>query len=161
MTFELTQSTVKELLSYDAESGQFFRLQKTKRSPIGQIKTSVLPTGYVMFSIKGRKYLAHRIAWLYVYGYFPAKHIDHIDGCKSNNAIANLRSVTRSLNMQNQRKPHTGKGLPLGVHMHGNRFKAVIKTNGLQKHIGVFKTQSEASSAYISAKRQLHEGNTL
>ncbi len=51
---------------------------------------------------------------------------------------------------------HTAsRGLfPMGVSKLGNRFRAYLKINGTQRHIGYFDTPQEASVAYQKARRQ-------
>lgn len=57
--------------------------------------------GYVQIKISGKLYHAHRLAWLYVYGYMPEKEIDHINRIRDDNRIANLREATSQLNSLN------------------------------------------------------------
>ena len=42
-----------------------------------------------------------------------------------------------------------------------SKYRAAIKCNGRQVHLGYFSFPEEAHEAYIEAKRRLHEGNTL
>lgn len=105
--------------------------------------------------------MAHRLAWFYVNGVWPKGHIDHIDGNKTNNSIDNLRDVSRSMNLQNQKKAHRGKssGLPLGVHLsRGGRFMAQLRVNGKNKSFGTFDTPESAHEAYLQAKEYYHPG---
>ena len=55
-------------------------------------------TGHIRICIMRVKYLAHRLAWLYVTGSWPSQDIDHIDGDPTNNRFANLREVTHQEN---------------------------------------------------------------
>jgi len=52
---------------------------------------SVHSTGYVRIGVDGGKYTAHCLAWLYTHGVWPSDQIDHINGNRSDNRIANLR----------------------------------------------------------------------
>lgn len=49
--------------------------------------------GYIHIEIDGQDYYAQDLAWLWVYGVFPTRRIEHIDGDKVNNRIANLREA--------------------------------------------------------------------
>jgi hypothetical protein len=109
--------------------------------------------------VLGRIYLAHRLAWMYVYGRWPAKglDIDHINGNRQDNRIANLREVTRGQNMQNQRRASSRSttGL-LGVLRKSRRFAAHITADGRTHCLGTFDTPEEAHRVYMDAKSRLH-----
>lgn len=106
--------------------------------------------------------MLHRLIWVYAYGQEPEGVIDHINGVKTDNRLANLRDVPQRVNMQNQTRAHrqSSTGV-LGVFPAGRRFISKISVDGLQRELGRFDTTAEAHAAYIAAKRQLHQGNTL
>lgn len=161
---ELTAERLRELLSYDHETGVFiWRIRSAQRMHIGDIAGCRHIEGYRHIRVDRSRYLSHRLAWLYVYGAWPLHEIDHIDGNKSNNAIGNLRDVPRLINMQNRRKmmlPNRSSDL-IGVSAHGSRWAAAITTDGTRLYLGHFDSQDQAHAAYVAAKRQLHQGNTL
>ena len=160
----LTQQRLKELLAYDEATGVFTRKTKHHRFDIGSIAGGVIPSGYRIMRIEKKNQYAHRLAWLYVHGEFPAKDIDHIDGNRDNNAIANLRAATRSQNLQNQRKPRSdNKSGILGVSYSKGRNKwvAQIVHGGKQRNLGHYASPELAKEAYITAKRQFHAFCTL
>ena len=102
---ELTAEDVRRELNYDPETGEFTRKTSFFKTRIGERAGSISKsTGYVVIAVCGAQYLAHRLAWLYVYGCWPSLHIDHINGEKTDNRIANLREATNGENMQNQRR---------------------------------------------------------
>lgn len=156
----LTQSDLKENLSYDPLTGLFIRLksrQKTRWSgkPAGYTDAK----GYVRIRLPdGKIYKAHRLAWLYVNGYWPEHDIDHVDNNPSNNTINNLRKATRSENRQNIRKAHSKNSHGyFGVSKRSNgRWQARIIVGKVAHHIGTFMTAEAAQDAYVSAKRRLH-----
>lgn len=47
-------------------------------------------TGYKEVEIDGEIYESHRIAFLYMRGFYPTENIIHLDGNKLNNAWKNL-----------------------------------------------------------------------
>jgi hypothetical protein len=107
-------------------------------------------------------YLEHRVIWLWVTGEWPLHGIDHIDGVKDNNRWANLRDVSPSVNSQNTKRAKAGSSTGLlGVTRMGSRFQAKIMTRGKMAYLGTFATGQLAHEAYLAAKRELHEGNTL
>jgi hypothetical protein len=88
--------------------------------------------------------------------------VDHINGDSLDNRIANLREATPALNAQNRRTPRRGSALGVqGVTARWGRYTAQITVRGKQHHLGLFATVDEARAAYVAAKRELHEGNTL
>lgn len=120
--------------------------------------------GYRKIGIDGRPYYEHRLAFLWMTGSWPSQHVDHIDGNGGNNAWSNLRDVNRSQNLQNRRSAtRTSKTGFLGVtfNRRAKRFAAQISTGGKNIGLGYFDTAIEAHQAYLCAKRQQHEGNTL
>jgi hypothetical protein len=160
-TSDLTCERLRELFSYDEESGLFRRRECADRSESGKIASGKVRSGHIKFRVAGRKYYAHRLAFLYMNGVWPSVHIDHKDGDPSNNAWRNLREAFGNINQQNLRRARAGKGTPIGVHKHGSKFQACICVDLVRHHLGTFKTEKEAHDAYIEAKRRLHAGCTI
>jgi hypothetical protein len=123
----ISQAQLKNLLEYDPNTGEFVWVASKK------IAGSLMPHGYIRIVIQKQKYYAHRLAWLYVYGYTPPNSIDHIDRRKNNNRISNLRLATQSENAQNQS----------------------LRKNNLSGYVGVsFDKRAKKWSAYIMVKRR-------
>ncbi|WP_181425564.1 HNH endonuclease signature motif containing protein [Methylobacterium sp. B4] len=107
---------------------------------------------YARIAIFNRRYYAHRVAWALQTGAWPTREIDHINGNKKDNRLANLREVAELENSRNQplRKANTS-----GVHgvrwkEQINRWIAFIGIDGKFIHLGNFLTRAEA----IAARRQ-------
>jgi hypothetical protein len=150
---KIDQQQLQAILKYDPISGAFFRLSTGENT--GTINTK----GYVVINIGNhRAELAHRLAWLYVFGCWPTNQIDHIDRDKTNNAIRNLRDTNGSVNQQNQITAHShNRSGIIGVRRTpSGTFLARIVVGGKQIHIGTYPTKELASSAYIEAKQRLH-----
>jgi len=160
---DLTAQRLRELLHYDPETGVFTRLTRTSNSVrVGTVAGTAHKDGMIHIFVMGSVYKAHRLAWLYMTGEWPKNEIDHIDGNNANNAIANLRDVSRRMNQENQRvaRKNNVSGL-IGVMRNHKRWAAQIRTNGTRICIGTFDTKEQAHEAYIQAKRMLHEGCTI
>lgn len=163
---KLTVTRMKELLDYEPNTGIFrWRVRRGTRNVIqpGDIAGRVSAAGYIRIGIDGVKYMAHRLAWLYVHGALEPE-IDHKDTIRHHNWIENLRPATRALNCQNQRRANRdSKSGLLGVipHAASGKWRAQIKIDGKQSHLGYFKTPEEAHAAYLAAKVVLHPFQTL
>lgn len=162
---KITAAFLRELFHYDPETGVFTRLvtRPGKGARVGDVAGTLKPSGYLTIWICGANHMAHRLAWLYVHGKWPDHEIDHIDGNRANNAIANLRDVTRSVNHENLRRARSDNAHGfLGVSpFKGKWWKARITVNGKWQHLGTFRTPEEAHAAYLEAKRRLHVGCTI
>jgi len=86
-----------------------------------------------------------------------SKGIDHHDGNGLDNRRANLREADQSHNQMNVRKsPGASSGFK-GVcwHKASRRWLARIKLNGVSRHIGVFRDEVDAATAYNFAAHKL------
>jgi hypothetical protein len=150
----MTQDRLKELLSYDDETGEF-RWKQSRRGLDGRLAGSIDSRGYSQIKVDGRLYLTHRLAWLYAHGHYPDRKIEvnHIDENKLNNAIKNLRLAERSQNLANVRKAQATNALGVrGVRkLRNGRFNAQIQVNGHKKNLGYFSTVEDAKAAYETA----------
>jgi len=157
----LTAAQLKSELSYDPVTGVFSRENRKPHAPRNVGCISVY--GYLVIRVAGVLYLAHRLAWLYVHGQWPAGEVDHIDGDKVNNRITNLRDVPDVVNQQNIRKPKkNNRSGYLGVwETPSGTFVASVHANGRTNHLGTFADKELAHAAYVDAKRRLHEGCSI
>lgn len=154
----ITQSYLKEILNYDQETGIFkWNINKGGSCKKGNIAGSTDSWGHRQICIDGKKILAHRLAWIYVYGQSPKKQIDHIDGNKQNNSIKNLRDVDQFANQQNRKKARIdSKSGFMGVAKDGKKYKSTIRANKKRIYLGMFDTAEKAYEAYKFAKEKLH-----
>lgn len=168
----LTQERLKEVLHYDPETGQFIwlvaRAQKPKGSIAGAIKkgpasSSQRRWGYVLIGIARKVYFAHRLAWFYVYGRWPVQQLDHIDGDRTNNRIANLRESTSAQNAQNRYYSGGKSSRFLGVcwAKDTQRWQTMIRINGKPIYLGQYRTEAEAYEVYLAAKAKYHPFSML
>lgn len=152
---QLDQQTLKALLSYCPDTGEFRRLRPTQgRQKVGTLHLS----GYVYIRVLGRRYLAHRLAFLFMTGAMPAM-VDHINGERADNRWANLRAATPTLNSENRNRPQ-GRNSLIGTYWYKRKGKwaASVKVAGKSMHLGYFDTAEAAHAVYIAKKRELHQG---
>ena len=166
MAEQMPLSEARERIGYDPLTGEFTLLRHARCAAAAGRRTKALDcSGYVQINmqpygpVKG-----HRLAWLLHYGEWPNGNIDHINGVRDDNRIANLRVVTNAINCQNKRRPlPSNKTGFLGVSKAPgkDRWRAHVMVNRRQIRIGTFGSPEEAHAAYVAAKRRLHEGCTL
>jgi hypothetical protein len=158
----ITAEYLRSILNYDEKLGLFtWKIPPCNRVLIGA-EAGTVNQGYIRIQINGKRYFAHRLAWLYVYGKWPILLLDHKDGNTKNNCLTNLREATTHQNQQNQRKcSRSSSSKLIGAHKCGNKWRSNIKLNNKTIHIGTFNTAIDAHQAYVSKKRQLHEFCTI
>ncbi len=93
----ITQERLKEVLSYNELDGSFTWISGAYKGCRAGHYNKI---GYVCIRIDWKLYQAHRLVFLYLYGYIP-KEIDHININGYDNRLVNLREVTRSQNNMN------------------------------------------------------------
>lgn len=148
---------LKSVLDYNPETGAFtWKVKRASMAMPGQAAGTLdRSTGYLRIKISPRLYYAHRLAWLMVHGHFPEHEIDHINGVRSDNRIANLREATRHQNGANlPRKRNNTSGFP-GVSFEGRKGKwaAYIHPKGKKRFLGYFETAEEAAAVRTAAER--------
>jgi len=159
MSETLTAGPLQEMLHYDPETGVFtWKVSTSNRVRVGSIAGTLNTQGYITIQINNKAYYAHRLAWYFSHGEWPTDQIDHANGVRSDNALANLRACSGAENSQNlgTRKTRT-KGL-LGTTWLPDRglWLSQISARGRKLYLGLFPTPEEAHEAYLKAKRELH-----
>jgi hypothetical protein len=88
------------------------------------------------------------LAWLWVYGTFPAADLDHINRDRACCRIANLREATPKQNTVNSKVRQGSRSGLKGGYQHGRRWQAAIDKNGKTVHLETFNTVEAAHEAY-------------
>lgn len=152
----LTQSRLKELLSYDPNTGVFIWKEKISNNDKGKVGdiAGCMSRGYVRIKIENSKYMAHRLAWLYLYGKWPEKYIDHINKDKTDNRVVNLRDVSHRENMKNQKKRSDNTSGCVGVHLEqdGKKWQSRITHKGKRIVLGRYARLGDAIIARKEAE---------
>lgn len=154
----LTAETVRAWFEYDAERGilrpRTYRKDAPERPPLGFLNRG----GYRVWRHNGTLHQVHRVIWLFVHGRWPEGQIDHINGDKRDNRIANLRLATAQQNRANVSAQTNGTSGFKGVSWckGDQRWHARIMADGKRYFLGGYITAEEAARAYDDRAIALH-----
>lgn len=144
----LTAEYVRSVLSYDPEAGLFrWKKGNSTRVKTGDIAGYIRPDGRRAIKIGYTRYLASRLAWLYINDEWPDCYVDHIDRNTSNDAIANLRLATEEQNHWNRGVRKTQALGFKNIVKHKRRFVVHFARNRQALYRKSFPTLEEAIEA--------------
>ncbi len=155
-TTTLTAEYLRSVLHYEPETGIFtWKVRTANRVKVGDVAGCPDGRGYLQIRVQSRKYQAHRLAWLYVYGEWPKDQLDHINRIRTDNRISNLREVTNKQNLQNAGKRSNNTSGHSGVRWYrqSSKWVACITHNYKRIHLGFFATIEEAIAARKAAEK--------
>jgi hypothetical protein len=156
----LTAERLRELLDYQPREGLFYWRVDRYSIPgtrlnvrAGDVAGSVAPSGYRFIGIDGCRYLASRLAWLWMTGDWPDGEVDHRDTNSANDRWENLRETTRGLNNANTKRRSDNTSGFKGVSFDAPRRKwaAQISVDRRRIFLGRFHTAQSAYAAYVAA----------
>jgi len=113
--------------------------------------------GYSAVSVDGVEYLAHRIIWKMVMGDEPMM-LDHINGDRGDNRLANLRVASCAENIRNSKRSKASRSGVKGVSfckMTG-QWRASITLNRKASNLGRYGSLEEAAQARKAAAALMH-----
>lgn len=147
---------LRQLLNYNRETGVFtWKVSLAPRGPVGAIAGTILKNGYRSIVVHGEQNYAHRLAWIFEHGSLPLQPIDHVNGNKDDNNIANLREASRSQNAANSKRRSDNTSGYKGVTPHRKRWMARIRKDGVVHRLGTYDTPELAHAAYAVAANKL------
>jgi hypothetical protein len=174
---DVTPALLRQLLSYDAGTGELYWLprrpdvfsdgvrftaeQNCRRWNAiwaGERALNANHAGYRCGEIFHLPFRAHRVGWAIHFQSWPAGEIDHIDGDRANNRIANMRDVAHFVNCRNAARRSDNISGVSGVRFQpaSSRWKATIKGDGRTITLGTFDTKVEAIASRRSAELRLN-----
>ena len=147
---------IREVLRYCPLTGNFYHAVPRRRITVGSIAGTLCKGGYIVISIDGVREYAHRLAWFVTYGEWP-HIIDHINGDRADNRIANLRNGKQWQNMGNSqiRRDNTSGYKGVSYFKRDGTWMAQIRCQGRYKFLGYYSTPEEAHEAYCRAAESL------
>ncbi len=127
----LTQERLKELLHYDPNTGHFrWKVSNAYTVIVGQIAGWNNGKSARRINIDMKPYLAHRLAWFYVYGEWP-NQIDHINRNRMDNRICNLRNATNSQNQANMKAKSNNRLGIRGLSFKDGQYHMQLRKDGV------------------------------
>ena len=156
----ISQSDLKKMLWYDPETGAFRWRHESRNGAIKpwDVAGTMEKQGYIKIQYAQKGYLAHRLAWLYVYGYTPELTVDHINGIRDDNRICNLRLATVKQNSENRKLNKNNSTGHCGVYYSSKdkKYVARIMHNKKQIEVGYFDSLEKAAKAVQEKRKELH-----
>ena len=142
---KLSHEYLLEILEYFPDTGKFVWKEKIARCIIVGKKAGGKSYGRYVIRINKIIYFRSRLAWFYVYGFWPKNDIDHRNRIADDDRIDNLREATRQENNWNTitiRKKNSH--LPKGIYMQGTKFRVQLMHENKTKYLGYFNSLDDA-----------------
>lgn len=154
---DLTAQRLRELIHYDPASGAFTWNTSRRKCARGGCAGGADQRGYIRIRLDYQHHYAHRLAWLYMTGRWPAQQVDHRNLNKSDNRWDNLREATQKQNCENFtiNKRTTSGVLGVTWFPRTNTWRARICHNRIETTLGYFKTIEEARACRVAAEQRL------
>jgi hypothetical protein len=156
----LTAEHLRELLSYDPETGEFRWLPRPggRARLAGKVAGIISERGYVRIEIDGKRYYAHRLAHFYMTGEWPSTSIDHEERNRADNRWSKLRPATRSQQTANQGLNTRNKSGCKGVYWDKERdlWRAIIEVDGREHNLGRYADFEKAVAARKAGEKKFH-----
>lgn len=154
----ITQSRLKELVHYNDATGVFTRTKHVRyNATVGDVVGSKMMNGYLEGSFDGGRYLMHRLAFLYMGGYFPELSVDHENRIKDDNRWCNLREATPQCQVRNIGNQSNNTSGVKGIWFNKLRGKwvAEIKVDYKKRSLGHYLDFDDAVCARLAAEQCL------
>jgi hypothetical protein len=150
----MTKDEVESFFEY--KDGVLYWKKNQSNIKSGAIAGYQRPDGYIVIGFKNKSIRAHRLIWLFHYGYMP-EFLDHINGIRNDNRIENLRVATRTQNQMNLKKRIDNSSGCSGVFWNKQRNKWAVRIQIYKKtkHLGLFSSIEDAIIARKIAEQKL------
>lgn len=146
----LTIEKLHELMHYNPETGSFKRrIKLSNRTNLEKDVGFVGGNGRRYVTVYGKHYLAHRLAWFYMTGFWPTNNIAAIDGNYLNVRFANLKEETPTETVMKSGIRSTNTSGIKGVSWDKvkNKWLATKTKDYKQVFLGYFDSKEDAAKA--------------
>lgn len=145
---------LQEWFRYEPDTGNLTWTKKRHIARPGDVAGHINFWGYLRVRFNKKQYAVHRLIWKMHHGIESVGEIDHVNGIKTDNRIANLHDVPVRINQLNRQGPNKNNKSTgvLGVTRTHNKFMARIRVNGKLTYLGLFPNVQSAGAAYQAAK---------
>ncbi len=135
----------------------YWRLQSCGQAKAGKRAGAVNGEGYLAVGIDYCKYLVHRIVWA-MHGNASVALIDHINNCRTDNRIQNLRAGDATINTRNAklRKDSTSGVKGVSWHKQSRRWVGQVWHQQKLYRAGYFDDKDECDAAVVQLRASLH-----
>ena len=153
---DIVSEELSKYLSYDCNTGDIRWIVNKNGVKVGAVASYLRPDGYRSIGILGRKYLAHRLAWLMHHGHWPELEIDHINRDRADNRISNLRQVSKAENQFNTgiKADNTSGYRGVSYDKKRSRWYASCIVRGKNFFLGYFDTAEEAGAVAEAFRKE-------
>jgi hypothetical protein len=151
--------TKDELLeNFDFVDNNFYWKKPRSGIKVGQKAGSIEKKGYLRIKFNCKKYLVHRLVFLYHHGYMP-QFVDHINNDPSDNRIENLREATFAQNKFNTKRQKNNTSGIKNVHWSKkyNRWLVTMSINKKLKYFGCYKDLELAGLVAMELRNKYHK----
>jgi hypothetical protein len=129
----ISQQELKDLLHYNPLTGLFtWKVSRGGFATKGNVCETLESKGYIQIKIKGVLNMAHRLVYLYLFGFIP-EQVNHKNGIRNDNRLINLEISNQKHNMRRKFKYKTNKSGVIGVHRRGNKFIGQISNEEMKR----------------------------
>jgi|DEB0MinimDraft_6_1074348.scaffolds.fasta_scaffold113343_2 hypothetical protein len=144
----------------DTRTGLVYRACKDGPLVVWKPFLTINEEGYIVTYLRWEKktyyVYAHRVVWAFAHESWPSGLIDHINGNRSDNRIANLRDVPAGANSKNKARYRTNISGVTGVSWCKARrkWRTKITSNYVTTLLGHFEDFDEAVRVRRKAERE-------
>ena len=141
--------------------GRVKSLKRKYRTKEIILRPGINSRGYPMVMLCKNTYQqtikVHKLVWEAFGEKLKGEIVDHIDGNTLNSSIENLQKLSQRENTSKGWRNKKASGLPTGVSFHKptGRYRASIRSDNINYHLGLFDSIVEAKRAYNKRLKEL------